>query len=116
MNNTKYIILGIIMFLVAQASVWYQLNLQFLNDWVKNNKWAMALLGFPISYLYLYATEWTVKGFDGELWPGRLIGFACGMITFAFLTWLHMNQGLTPKTVVTLTLSVAIVLIQILWK
>ena len=81
MNNTKYIILGIIMFLVAQASVWYQLNLQFLNDWVKNNKWAMALLGFPISYLYLYATEWTVKGFDGELWPGRLIGFACGMIT-----------------------------------
>ena len=74
MNNTRYIILGILMFLVAQASVWYQLNLQFLNDWVKSNKWSMALFGFPISYLYLYATEWTVKGFDGEL-AGRLIGF-----------------------------------------
>jgi len=76
----------------------------------------MSLMGIPISYIYLYATEWTVKGFDGELWPGRLIGFATGMVAFAALTWLHMNQSITPKTAVTLALATAIVVIQIVWK
>ena len=116
MNNIKDIIIGSLLFLIGQTAVWYQLNLQFINEWFKNNSWFMALMGVPISYFFIYGTKYSVEGFDGELWPGRLIGFACGMITFAFLTWLHMNQGLTPKTIVTLTLAVAIVLIQILWK
>ena len=116
MNNIKDIIIGSLLFLIGQTAVWYQLNLQFINEWFKNNSWFMALMGVPISYFFIYGTKYSVEGFDGELWPGRLIGFACGMITFAFLTWLHMNQGLTPKTIVTLTLSIAIVLIQILWK
>ena len=116
MNNIKDIIIGSLLFLIGQTAVWYQLNLQFINEGFKNNSWFMALMGVPISYFFIYGTKYSVEGFDGELWPGRLIGFACGMITFAFLTWLHMNQGLTPKTIVTLTLAVAIVLIQILWK
>ena len=116
MNNIKDIIIGSLLFLIGQTAVWYQLNLQFINEWFKNNSWFMSLMGVPISYFFIYGTKYSVEGFDGELWPGRLIGFACGMITFAFLTWLHMNQGLTPKTIVTLTLAVAIVLIQILWK
>jgi hypothetical protein len=107
---------GTFMFLIAQSVVWYQLNLQFINQWCADNKWAMALFGIPISYMYLYATEWTVKGFDGELWPGRLIGFATGMVAFAFLTWFHLNQAITLKTTVTLALATAIVVIQIIWK
>jgi len=110
------IIRGSLMFLFAQTVVWYQLNLQFLNEWIANNKWSMALFGIPISYIYLYATEWTVKGFDGEMWPQRLIGFAMGMIAFAFLTWYHFQQPITMKTAVTLALATAIVVIQIVWK
>ena len=116
MGDIYNTIRGTLMFLAAQSAVWYQLNLQFINEWVDNNKWAMALFGVPISYMYLYDTEWTVKGFDGELWPGRLIGFATGMVAFAFLTWYHLNQAITLKTTVTLALALAIVVIQIIWK
>ena len=107
---------GMFMFLAAHITVWYQLNLQFLNEWCDQNKWAMAIFGIPISYMYLYATKWSVVGFEGELWPSRLIGFAMGMVSFALLTYLHFNQAITIKTAVTLTLATAIVVIQIVWK
>jgi hypothetical protein len=38
------------------------------------------------------------------------------MISFAFLTWFHLNQEITLKTAVTLALATAIVVIQIIWK
>ena len=38
------------------------------------------------------------------------------LVAFAFLTWFHLNEALTPKTAVTLVLAAAIVLIQVLWK
>ena len=76
----------------------------------------MSLLGIPISYVYIYATQHLVIAFDGQLWPQRLIGFAMGMIAFAFLTWFHMNEVMTIKTAITLVLAAAIVLIQVFWK
>ena len=45
----------------------------------------MSFLGIPISYIYIYATDYTVQAFDGNLWPQRLIGFAMGIVSFAFL-------------------------------
>jgi hypothetical protein len=39
-----------------------------------------------------------------------------GMIAFAFLTFIHLNQAITLKTAVTLALATAIVVIQIVWK
>jgi hypothetical protein len=39
-----------------------------------------------------------------------------GMLSFAFLTYFHLNEGMNLKTVVTLSLAVLIVLIQILWN
>jgi len=41
---------------------------------------------------------------------------AMGMIAFAFLTWFRLNEALTLKTGITLTLALAIVLIQVFWK
>ena len=76
----------------------------------------MSLMGVPISFIYIYATKYTTESFDGDLWPQRLIGFAMGMIAFAFLTWIHLNQAITLKTAVTLALAIAIVVIQIVWK
>lgn len=76
----------------------------------------MSFLGVPISFIYIYATQYTVEAFDGELWPQRFIAFSMGMIVFALLTWLHLNQSITLKTSITLILAVTIVLIQILWK
>ena len=114
--NYKALILGSFLFLLGQIMVWYQINGQFLSNWVKERPIIMSLLGVPISYIYIYATYYTVQAFDGSLWPQRLIGFSMGMISFAFLTYIHFNETLTPKTLVTLGLATAIVLIQMLWK
>ena len=109
-------IYGSLLFLLGQTLVWYQVNGQFLSDWIKDRPWLMSLCGIPISYAYIFATHHLVIAFDGELWPQRLIGFSVGMVAFAFLTWFHLDETLTLKTAVTLALAFAIVLIQVFWK
>lgn len=76
----------------------------------------MATMGVPISYILIYASRYVVAGFDGLLWPGRLIGFSSGMIVMVVLTYLHLGEGVTLKTGVTLLLAFTIVMIQLFWK
>ena len=116
MNNTIELIRGTLLFLLGQIFVWYQINGQFLSEWIEKRPLVMSLLGVPISFIYIYATKDLVNAFNGDLWPQRLIGFSMGMIAFAFLTWFHLNEALTAKTAVTLALAAAIVLIQVFWK
>ena len=112
----KDIVIAFILFIVAQALIWYQTNLQFFNHWAKERPVIMATMGVPISYILIYASRYVVSGFDGLLWPGRLIGFSTGMITMATFTYLHMNEGITLKTGITLLLAFIIVMIQLYWK
>ena len=107
---------GCLLFLIGQTLVWYQINGQFLSEWSKKHPLIMSLFGFPISYVYIYATHHLVIAYGGQLWPQRLIGFALGMVAFSFLTWFHLNEALTVKTTLTLILALTIVLIQIFWK
>ncbi len=107
---------GTLLYLIAQTIVWYQINGQFISTWMKDHPIAVSFLGVPISYTYIYATQYLVEAFNGDMWPQRLIGFSMGMIAFAFLTWIHLNQAITLKTAVTLALATAIVVIQIVWK
>jgi len=116
MSDVTRLIQGTLLFLLGQILVWYQINGQFISDWMKSHPLVVSLLGIPISYVYIYATQYLVEAFNGELWPQRLIGFSMGMIAFAFLTWFHLNQAITAKTAVTLALAAAIVLIQVFWK
>ena len=44
-NLTKFIY-GCLYFILGQLLVWYQVNGQFLNDWIKNNDWDMFFLGY----------------------------------------------------------------------
>ena len=116
MTHLTKLIYGTLLFLLGQTLVWYQINGQFISEWIKQRPLVMSLMGVPISFIYIYATKYTTEAFDGDLWPQRLIGFSMGMIAFAILTFIHLNQGITPKTAVTLVLATAIVVIQIIWK
>jgi len=116
MHNITKLITGTLLFLLGQTLVWYQINGQFISEWVKARPWLMSCLGIPISFIYIYATKYTTEAFDGDLWPQRLIGFSMGMISFAVLTFIHLNQTITLKTAITLALATAIVVIQIVWK
>ena len=113
MNN---ILAAIILFTVGQAMIWFQTNGQFVWPWAKENPMIMALIGFPISYILIIATKYVVAGFDGLLWPGRLLGFGIGAICFGILTYFHVGEGITSKTAVSLILAVTLVMVQVLWK
>ena len=116
MHNLTKLITGTLLFLLGQILVWYQVNGQFISEWIKQRPFIMSLMGVPVSFVYIYATQYLVEAFNGDLWPQRLIGFSTGMFAFAILTYIHLNQAITLKTAVTLALATAIVVIQIIWK
>ena len=116
MGKTTALILCVSLFLLVQTITWFQLNGQFFSEWFKNNNFILALFGIPISYLYIYATKYCYEGFNDLIWPGRFIGFACGMIIFAVLASTIMNEGITAKTGVSLALATALVAVQVFWK
>jgi hypothetical protein len=116
MIDIRATIIGVSIFLFVHVLTWFQLNGQFFNEWFKNNNFILALFGIPISYLYIYGTKYCYEGFGGVVWPGRFIGFACGMIIFAILASTIMNEGITAKTGVSLALATALVAVQVLWK
>jgi len=64
--NIKELLIGASLYLLGQILVWYQINGQFISTWIKEHPWAMSLCGIPISYIYIYATYYTVQAFDGD--------------------------------------------------
>ena len=111
------LIIGIILFLIGQALIWFQTNGQFFNSWAKEHPFYMAcIFSLPISYMFIYATTYVVEYFNGSLWPGRFIGFGTGMIAFSILTYLIMGEGITTKTLISLILATTLVALQIFWK
>ena len=102
------LLLGILLFFFGQTLIWYQTNGQFVWKWAKDHPFAMAcIFAVPISYAFIIATTYVVGYFNGSLWPGRFIGFATGISSFAVLTSVYM---------ISLLLASILVGIQIIWK
>ena len=111
----KYIVLTIVIFLLNNVLIWYQLNSQLVWDWAKGTKSMlfMSLMGIPISILFWYATKWGYIGF-GNLWAVRFMGFATSMLTFPIMTYLYLNEPMTFKTILTLGLALIIMILQLI--
>ena len=116
MSKTTALILCISLFVLVQIITWFQLNGQFFSSWFKNNVFLLCLMGVPISWLYIEATRMGFIAFEGLIWPGRLLGFAAGIFTFALCANIFMSEGLNTKTLVSLVLATALVFIQVFWK
>lgn len=114
--NLKSFLLCFGIFLLSQILVWFQLNGQFFNVWFKKNTFLLALMGVPISYLYIYGTNYGVKAFNGLLWPQRFLGFSIGIIVFAILSYTILNESINFKTMLSLSLSFLIILVQLFIK
>ena len=114
--NITSIIYGVSCFLIAHIVTWFQLNGQFKWEWFREHEWVMALIGVPISFLYIWGTKYTVQGLDGLLWPTRFIGFGIGMVVYTILVSYYFNEGFSPKTTVSLLLAIVLICIQVLWK
>ena len=113
----KGLIAGIFLFLAGQILIWFQTNGQFLSEWVKKHPWIVSIIGGTlISYMFIKATALIAAHYGGLLWPGRFIGFSMGIMSFAFLTWWLMGEGINLKTTNCVGLATAIVCIQLFWK
>ena len=110
----KEILFCVLILFFTQIVIWFQLNAQVKWDWFKDNYLLMSILGMPISYALLYSTKFGFQGFGGLLWPIRLTGFAVGILSFTFLTYLVLGEGVTLKTGLSLGLAVIIMLLQLI--
>jgi multidrug transporter EmrE-like cation transporter len=111
-----YLLKGIIFGFVAQILTFLQLQGQMKIEWFKNHPIIIALLGVPISLLFMYSVKNMVEAYNGEIWPSRLIGFGIGVIVFTIMSHYLFKEPLTPKTLTCLGLGVCIILIQLIWK
>lgn len=109
-------ILGLILGILAQILTFIQLQGQFKFEWAKDNPIYMALLGFPLSLLYLASVKYMVAHFEGQLWPSRLLGFAIGAVVFTIMSWAWFREPLSIKTLICLGLALAIMGVQLFWK
>ena len=116
MISYSHLLWCVLLTLVTQVAVWFQLNGQFFSPWFKNNNFFLALMGIPISYCYIYITQLGYQAFGGLLWPNRFVGFALGMMIFAILNSVFINEGISLKSAVSLVLAGILVAIQVLWK
>ena len=114
MDYNKIFIVSVL-FIFNNIVIWYQLNGQLVWDFWKSPKGIVLtlLMGIPITGMFWLCTKWGYEGF-GALWPVRFLGFATSMMTFPIMTWLYLGEAITLKTALTILLSIAIMIIQIL--
>jgi len=110
------LVYGMLIGALAQALTFFQLQGQFRFKWMQDHQLVIALLGVPISYLFLTSVKYMVSAYDGQLWPSRLIGYGVGVTVFILMSKLWFGEAITTKTLVCLGLSISIILIQLFWK
>ena len=101
---TKEIIYCILLFVLGQVLVWFQLNGQFLWDSFRKYEGLLILTGIPITWIFIEATRQGYTAFNGLLWPARFIGFGIGIAVYALCVSFFMNEGITMKTFISLIL------------
>ena len=89
-----------------------------LQGWVVWDKkwlqsiWWMYITSLVIAPMFFYSTKWSYEHF-GAFWNMRLGGFGISTIVFGVMAWWLIGEIPTIKTVISLLLALAIILIQI---
>ena len=93
---------------------WIQLQGHYAWPSVKlmKNPITIVSLSLIIAPLYWYSTKWSFEHF-GAFWNMRLAGFGIGTIIFGLFTWYFIGEILTLKTMISILLATAIILIQV---
>ena len=74
--------------------------------------WWLYATSILIAPLFFYSTKWSYEHF-GAFWNMRLAGFGIGTIVFGSLAWFLIGEIPTIKTMISLLLALAIILIQV---
>jgi len=79
--------------------------------WLKS-LWWMYATSLIIAPLFFWSTKWSYEHF-GAFWNMRLAGFGIGTIIFGTMAWWLIGEIPTLKTIISLLLAAAIILIQV---
>jgi len=107
------LLVAILLVFFAQSIVWFQFWAPSTIQWFKDNTWFTYAAALPVTYLFFKSSQLSIEYF-GEYWPSRLLGFGVGIISFTMLTMYFTGEGINFKTLITLILAIAIVLLQTL--
>ena len=104
---------AIIAQMVGSVIAFFQLQGWVVWDkpWLKSIWW-MYVTSLFIAPLFFYSTKWSYEHF-GAFWNMRLAGFGVGTIVFGIMAWFFIGEIPTLKTIISLLLAMAIILIQI---
>ena len=106
--------MDIIANIIAAGLAFFQLQGHYV--WPKmrflSSMWWVYGTSLIIAPLFFYSTKWSYEHF-GAFWNMRLAGFGISTIIFGMLTWGLIGEIPTLKTIISLMLAMAIILIQI---
>jgi hypothetical protein len=104
---------AIIAQLVGSIIAFFQLQGWVVWDkpWLKSMWWVYGT-SLIIAPLFFWSTKWSYEHF-GAFWNMRLAGFGIGTIVFGIMAWCLIGEIPTIKTLISLLLAAAIILIQV---
>ena len=109
------LLISFALFTLGSIGHWYILYWQFkMKDWIKT-PWPY-LIAPVLAFIWILASDYGVKAFNGEMWSNRFVFFVTGIMVAAFLYPFHFGQPFTIKTVVQLMLALTIIVISLFWK
>lgn len=107
---------GVLFGLLGQLFSFIQLQGAIKYNWHGKYMWLILLSSIPTSWVFIKSVTFLVQGFGGEIWPSRLIGFAIGICVFTSLSMILFKEEFTLKTIISIFLAFAILLVQLLMK
>ena len=99
---------------IGSILAFFQLQAHYVwpNKPFLKSMWWVYLTSIVVAPLFFYSTKWSYEHF-GAFWNMRLAGFGIGTIVFGTLAWIFIGEIPTLKTIISLLLAAAIILIQI---
>lgn len=110
------LIYGILWGILGQICSFLQLQAGIKFGWFEKVPIILLLSSIPTTLIYLKSVRYIMAHFDGQIWPGRLIGFGVGIIVFTLLSSLLFKENISLKTIITLMMAASILGVQIFWK
>lgn len=114
--NINKIIIGILFGILGQIGTFLQLQGAYKYGWYEKYQWVVILASLPLGWLYIQSVNSFIVGFDGQIWPSRLLGFGIGVIVFTLMSHFLFKEPLSLKNGLCLGLGFVIVFIQLFVK
>ena len=99
---------------IAAILAFFQLQGHYVWPEIKFFKtmWWVYGTSVIIAPLFFWSTKWSYEHF-GAFWNMRLAGFGVGTIVFGIMAWFFIGEIPTLKTIISILLAMAIILIQV---